>query len=284
MLPWMKFYTRDWLDNKELRRCSPACRSVLVDLMCLAQEGIPYGHLSDKIGPLTTGYMASRCVMTPGAFVKATAELLDHGRIAITKSGVTYIPRMVEDEDIRARRSQDGGKGGNPKLVKGEVNHKVAVEVKPEDKVAPARADSDSDSLGVTPSLKEETPERARPKQALVPAKAPEPAISGRFREFATEWQRGTGSTLGLVAAENSWCAYITAEMEAGVFDCLASYLDSRQVSEGAVHNASNWIAEQHREKWRNRWTSVQRKPTRHEETHMQTVDAMRAMNQARKS
>ncbi len=74
--PWMQLYTRDWLDSTELRRCSPMSRSVLTDLMCLAHEGIPYGYLTDKIGPLTDDYMASRCVVPLAIFRKAVSELV----------------------------------------------------------------------------------------------------------------------------------------------------------------------------------------------------------------
>ena len=79
--PWMRFFTRDWLDSKELRRCSPLARSVLVDLMALAHEGVPYGYLADKVGPLTVQYMASRCVVSSSHFLKAIAELVLHSRL-----------------------------------------------------------------------------------------------------------------------------------------------------------------------------------------------------------
>lgn len=142
MLPWMRFYTRDWLDSKELRRCSPTSRAILIDLMCLAQEGFPYGHLADKVGRLTCDYMSSRCMVAPAVFSKSIAELVEYKRIETLPDGTVVIPRMVEDEKNRVKRSEDGGKGGNPKLVKAVVNHRV----EPQDILARARADSDSNS------------------------------------------------------------------------------------------------------------------------------------------
>ena len=106
--PWFQMCSRDWLDNKELRRCSPLARGVLADLMCLAHEGLPYGHLCDKVGPLTDGYMASRCVITLRQFRSALAELLTNERVHRDADGRLYVKRMVEDEDIRLKRASGG--------------------------------------------------------------------------------------------------------------------------------------------------------------------------------
>ena len=118
----MQFHTRDWLDNKELRRCSPAARSVLADLMCLAHEGEPYGHLSDKIGPLSDEFMASRCVVSVAAFRKYLCELVRHERIVY--DGTVYlIARMVRDESIRLSRAAGGIKSINsPNTFKPKVS------------------------------------------------------------------------------------------------------------------------------------------------------------------
>lgn len=106
--PWMKFHTRDWLDNKELRRCSPTARAVLTDLMCLAHEGVPYGNLSDKVGPLSIEFMASRCFVPRRVFNKALIELVDNSRIGRSDTNNLFIPRMVEDEALRVRRAEGG--------------------------------------------------------------------------------------------------------------------------------------------------------------------------------
>ena len=163
--PWMQFYTRDWLDNKELRRCSPAARAVLLDLMCLAHEGVPYGHLADKIGPLTDDYMASRCVISTERFRAALSELQSYQRVS-TKDNRLVIPRMVEDGAERLRRSEAGGKGGNPSLVKDLDNREVNRVVN--DEVKHARAQRASVFVSVSNSLsskekKEENPEYTLP-------------------------------------------------------------------------------------------------------------------------
>jgi hypothetical protein len=115
--PWMQFYTRDWLDNKELRRCSPAARAVLLDLMCLAHEGVPYGHLADKIGPLTEDYMASRCVISTSKLRSFLSELKANERLSATDQGVLFIQRMIEDAAVHVDKVKAGSSSkGNPKL------------------------------------------------------------------------------------------------------------------------------------------------------------------------
>lgn len=146
--PWFQMYSRDWLDNKELRRCSPPARSILIDLMCLAHEGIPYGHLADKVGPLTIKYCASRCLVTVGQFMKAMGELQLHGRVG-EKDGVLFIPRMVADEDLRLRRACGGKESiGHPhthppKQKEGYPSDHPSLK---NDSRACAPADCDSDS------------------------------------------------------------------------------------------------------------------------------------------
>jgi hypothetical protein len=114
--PWLQLFTRDWLDNKELRRCSPVSRAVLTDLMCLAHEGEPYGVLADKVGPLTESYMVSRCVVTKAAFRSALKELEAAHRLSKREDGALTVPRMVRDEEVRLKRAAGGVLGGNPKV------------------------------------------------------------------------------------------------------------------------------------------------------------------------
>lgn len=114
--PWFPLHTRDWLDCKELARCDPTARCVLVYLMCLAHEGTPYGHLADDIGPLTPEYMASRCLVTVPALRRSITALEGARRLGRTPRGVLFVPRMVRDEEIRLKRATGGSLGGNPIL------------------------------------------------------------------------------------------------------------------------------------------------------------------------
>lgn len=115
--PYLALYTRDWLDDQALRRCSSAARGLLADLMCLMQEGIPYGHLTDDRGePLTEKYLTGRLALTTSQYRKLMAELEAEGRVSRDEHGSVFCRRMVKDEATRLKRILDGGKGGNTKL------------------------------------------------------------------------------------------------------------------------------------------------------------------------
>lgn len=175
--PWFQMYSRDWLDNKELRRCSPAARAVLADLMCLAHEGEIYGFLTDKVGALPIKYLASRCTITAGQFLKCLAELKANRRIEEDENSVLFIRRMVEDEALRLRRAAGGSKGGNPVLSVGKVGVKVNLtpNLNPEvevgcDSRARMRADSGSGSSEVEdPSKANTSPRALLPRDGSIP-------------------------------------------------------------------------------------------------------------------
>ena len=109
--PWMQFYTRDWMDCKELRRCTPEARAALVDLMCLASEGTPIGYLRDKIGPLSEAFMAERFHVPLPKLRRWIRELVVAERLhREVESGVLYVKRIVEDEVLRQKRAAGGSK------------------------------------------------------------------------------------------------------------------------------------------------------------------------------
>jgi hypothetical protein len=79
-------------------------------------------------------------------------------------------------------------------------------------------------------------------------------SVSGRLPEFKELWAAGTKSTVGLTGLDSVWFSVVTPDVEGAVFECLANYLKSRQVADGAVHRAERWLLEQSRENWRSRW------------------------------
>ena len=227
----MQFYTRDWLDNKELARCSPVSKAVLVGLMCLAHEGKPYGFLADSSGPLSNQYMASRCFVTGGQMSRSIQELVEHTRLTRADAGGLFIQRMVEDEAERIRRKEAGSKGGNPKLVKRVVNRVVE---------PPCQPRSDSDSVCVS-SCSENTTIREIPQRARVADL--NGIMSQRFDEVFSRWPRKTNRD----SACRDWVSLVTVDIEDKVFACVDRYLASAEVARGAVRNLGSSVA---REGW----------------------------------
>lgn len=163
----MQFHTRDWLDNKELRRCSPAARGVLADLMSLAHEGEPYGYIADKFGPLAEEFIAARCFITVEEFRKAVHELIKFERVS-RENDTFYIKRMVEDERIRLARVNAGKSGGNPNVKGKPVKPVVNLPVNPEaqqDSALAGKPPSDSDSVSEEESKSEKVKEFPKPEE-----------------------------------------------------------------------------------------------------------------------
>jgi hypothetical protein len=274
--PWMQFHTRDWLDNKELRRCSLAARAILTDLMALAHEGFPYGFLADKIGPLTVEYMASRCFVAVADFASAVEELKSHGRVSVDDdSGALYIERMVQDEASRAKRAEAGSKGGNPRLlrdpIRSEVNHEdnQGFQTKSANQGLPR---SDSDSIGVVSSLKDSKKENLRE----IPVRVAISSVGQRFDEFWDKWPRQVGRD----AALSAWQSVVTPLNEGEVFDCLDRFLASRDFQNGAIPNAgpstgrSGWLFDCSRDNWRCNWPRARDPATQFKTKQQENADA----------
>lgn len=245
----MKHWTRDWLDNKELRRCSPLARAVYIDLRCLAHEGRPYGHLADDIGALTDAYLASRCMVSARDFSKAMKELSEHRQIA-TSAGAVCVPDMVDEEAIRLTKSRAGSAGGNPNLLKQVVKQVVKQTSNQEVKQVPrARADSDSDSVsGFVSSFSEKQPARAEPE-----------TIADGFDEWLRPWPRVSSPD----TAARAWISVVTAADVDAVFACRDRYLASDEVARGAIMDVAKWLFAQASAKWQGRWPVAIKQPSK---------------------
>lgn len=198
-------------------------RSVLADLMALAHEGTPYGYLADKIGPLSTSFLASRCVISAAKFNSAVVELLTAERVNRGEGQVLFIRRMVEDEELRIRRAAGGGKGGNPNLATKEVNlppnldHNLEVNYDSRERT---RADSDSEILAVVETTNTENlPTRARD---LIPP------IDFEFREFM-----GAFLSLGVAAGPADMQKCAMAWVSLSLAEKLSALSDVRGKTKG---------------------------------------------------
>ncbi len=73
---------------------------------------------------------------------------------------------------------------------------------------------------------------------------------SQRFDEFWDRYPRQQHRD----AACQQWLSVVTVAVEPAVFDCLHRYLQSDEVSRGAVANPEKWLHEQHRDAWAGNW------------------------------
>jgi len=119
--PWFKFFPTEWMADAKLRSCKLSTRGFLLELMCLM-------HQSPKPGYLLIGqnvpslYTISVVISTPIPTVKRHVKSLLENGVIIEDDGVLVCPRMVRDYALRETRREVGRKGGNPVLVKQDVN------------------------------------------------------------------------------------------------------------------------------------------------------------------
>ncbi len=92
--------------------------------------------------------------------------------------------------------------------------------------------------------------------------------ISEKFEDFWKRYPRKQHRD----AACMEWLSVVTVESEPRVFDCLARYLDSDEVSRGAVANPEKWLMEQHRDGWAGDWPKFAPRVQEQRETPLESA------------
>lgn len=119
--PSFQFYPADWRKDAALQSCSLAAQGLWVNMMCVAHECEPYGHLVINSRPMTGQQIARLVGLSAKDFAALFDELDAAGVASKTDEGAIYSRRMVRDEDVRAKRAA-GGADGAEHGVKGAVH------------------------------------------------------------------------------------------------------------------------------------------------------------------
>ncbi len=212
---WSKLVWKDWKNEPTLRACSWAARGMWMDLLCLAHEGLPIGHITLNGRPPTLDELASMLGGKVREVEKLLAELETKGVFSRTTDGTIYSRRMVRDAAISvegakhaAKRnyhhnpgggpngSSNGGGYGSPSgEPKGDPNAK-STESRKEKENLSSFLKQDS----VSPPAREEAPSeaavRAARQQSAAEVSAMPPAIAeavrlaaGHIRNYALDGQ-----------------------------------------------------------------------------------------------
>lgn len=110
--PSFQFYPADWRKDAALQSCSMAAQGLWINLMCIAHECEPYGHLVVNGKPMLPAQIARLVGLSAKECERLLDELLDAGVSASNQEGAFYSRRMVRDEEVRNRRAE-GGKAGS---------------------------------------------------------------------------------------------------------------------------------------------------------------------------
>jgi len=109
--PSFQFYPADWRKDTALQFCSLPARGLWVEMMCIAHECEPYGHLIVNGRPMTVSQIGRLVGIGEKECGKLLDELFDAGVPSRTEEGAIFSRRMVNDEEIRNRRATGGTAG-----------------------------------------------------------------------------------------------------------------------------------------------------------------------------
>src|SRR4029078_6027548 len=146
--PSFQFYPGDWLNDAALRACSVGARGLLVEMICLMDQGSEYGYLKVKDMVILTPNLARMVGATLPEVEGWLAELFKAGVYAINSEGCIFSRRMIRDEEIRLARAAGGILGGNPKLLKDNLRPNLR----------PPPSSSYSSSNTLEPTVSRESP------------------------------------------------------------------------------------------------------------------------------
>ena len=203
---WFKFYPGDWLGDNKLQACSFEAIGLWANLVAvMAQDGVPYGHLSLDGGTMS-GEMMTVVVRKPEEeWREPLQELIDQDVLSQTDDGIIYSRRLVRDHKVSLQKQKWGRQGGNPALKKPQPQPEDKVEDKPAPaKKAKPRSDSDSGSNSSSDSVSEKKPPPRKPPQSNpnAPDAKPDPdapvfwgdSIRGLWNDWRNDPQRQWGN------------------------------------------------------------------------------------------
>ena len=101
---WSKFWWRDHQGDAALRACSLAARGYWMELLCVAHEATPIGHVLLNGRVPTYRQKAAIAGCTEKEAQRLEVELEEAGVFSRTDDGTIYSRRMVKD----AAQSQAG--------------------------------------------------------------------------------------------------------------------------------------------------------------------------------
>jgi hypothetical protein len=123
--PAFQWYPADWRKDPGVQSCSIAARGLWREMMDIAHECVPYGHLTVNGQPMTPAQIARMCGISERECRKYLTELenaLVFSRVGNEPEGAIYSRRMVRDHakvESWAQVGRDSGHMGAEHGVKG---------------------------------------------------------------------------------------------------------------------------------------------------------------------
>lgn len=132
--PSFQFYPADWRKDAALQSCSIAAQGLWINVMCIAHECEPYGHLIINGKPMNAAQIGRLVGLSAKECQALIDELSEAGVLSFDDDGAIFSRRMIKDEELRniranggkagsshgSKGAEHGGKGGRPKKTRGD--------------------------------------------------------------------------------------------------------------------------------------------------------------------
>jgi hypothetical protein len=116
-LPAFQFYPGDWRKDPAVQSLDYSDRGIWLEMLCLMHESEQRGFLLLNGKPMSTEVLARVLGIDPLRAKSTVETLLLHGVASRDERGVIFNRRMARDEEKRDFCTEQGKRGGNPKLV-----------------------------------------------------------------------------------------------------------------------------------------------------------------------
>ena len=125
ILPYIRFYVRDWQSDSELRMCSLEARGFWFECLCLMHNAARRGFLESPNGQKYSDDDLARLMATfKGDVYRCKQELLKHSVPSVEeKTGVWYCRRMVKEKEKADKCAAAGKRGGGSPLIKDSIKN-----------------------------------------------------------------------------------------------------------------------------------------------------------------
>jgi hypothetical protein len=160
--PSSVWYWNDARLELTLRQCSMAARGFWHELLAIAAEATPYGHVVINGAAPSTCQLAQITGQRKQDVSRWTRELEKHGVFSRTEDGTIFCRRMVREAEAQREKASHRGKARPPRVAHPQRDTKqpdLLDDPPPKPKKC---ADSDSDSVAVSqnsPSTSKPLPE-----------------------------------------------------------------------------------------------------------------------------
>ena len=219
---WIKFWPQDWRSDPALRSCSVAARGLWFELLCIATEGQPYGHVTIAGRCPSVAQIARNVAIEIAEAETLLAELELAGVFSRTADGVIYSRRLVRDFEASAT--------GRKHVQRRWDNHRK--------RLAKTSPNSHNGELPITLEARSKKQDTSNPKGLADGSAAADPSESPRdlvWTEGVKKIEQLTGRTNGTVRS------FIGKMLKIGGDDCaivLSAIRDCPQTGDPGA-----WIA-----------------------------------------